>query len=86
VVVVVFDNVPPPLTDHVTPAEFLSFVTTAVNVVASVASTVVLPSVTAMLGAAGFPVHPDKLNPATSKKLTTAKLFRDIDNLSFRRS
>jgi hypothetical protein len=80
--VVVFDSVPPPLTDQVTPAAFLSFVTTAVSVVASVASTVVLAAVTATLRLAGvaIPPHPDKHNPKTNKKLARAKPFRDIQS------
>jgi hypothetical protein len=48
-VVVVFDNVPPPLTLHETPALFLSLVTVAVSVTASVPSTVAAEAVTATL-------------------------------------
>ena len=82
-VVVVFDKVPPPLTVQVTPAAFLSCVTTAVSVVAFVASTVVLAAVTATLWTACVPTHPDKHKPITNKRQAKAKPFRDIQVPSF---
>jgi hypothetical protein len=76
-VVVVFDSVPPPLTLHVTPLEFLSFVTVAVSVTVFVASTVVAVAVTATL-ADGEPPQPDKHNATNIEKPTRTKPFRDI--------
>jgi len=74
-VVVWLDNVPPPLTVQVTPALFLSFVTAAVSVTESVASTVVADAVTATLAGCEPPPQPtsnankipDKANPAKEK-------------------
>ena len=77
-VVVVFDRVPPPLTDQLTPAAFLSFVTAAVRVTESVPSTDVADGVMAMLIEAAEPPHPDKPSPATKNKLAIAKPFRTI--------
>ena len=64
-VVVVFDRVPPPLTLQVTPAEFLSFVTVAVNVVVSLPSTVLAANVTATLAAGELPPQPVKVAART---------------------
>jgi hypothetical protein len=66
-VVVVFERVPPPLTDHVTPAAFLSFVTVAVNVAVSVGSTVEAEDVTATLTGFELPPHPAK-KPVTKRQ------------------
>jgi hypothetical protein len=44
------DRVPPPVTDHETPAAFLSLVTVADKVTVSVASTVVADACTDTLG------------------------------------
>ena len=77
--VVVFERAPPPLTDQVTPAEFLSFVTAAVRATESVASTVAVDGVTATLADWMLP-QPDRKDPKTSKRLTRTKLFRDIQS------
>jgi hypothetical protein len=66
--VVVFDRVPPPLTLHVTPAEFLSFVTVAVNVVESLPSTVLAEAVTATLADGELPTQPVKEATKTEMK------------------
>lgn len=59
--VVWFDNVPPPLTVHVTPAPFWSFVTAAVSVVLSVPSTVDAAAVTlTLIGLDLLPPQPDR--------------------------
>ena len=73
----VFERAPPPDTVQVTPAAFLSFVTTAVRVIASVASTVVPEAVTVTLVDWMLP-HPERYIPATSKRQTRAKLFRTM--------
>jgi hypothetical protein len=58
-VVVVFDSVPPPLTDHFTLSLFVSFVTSAVNVMESVPSTVDADAVMAMLTGLELPPQSD---------------------------
>jgi len=78
-VVVWFDSAPPPLTLHVTPALFLSFVTTAVSVTASVASTVAAEAVTATLGGVELPPQPERFKTAivvTTNRLTIALILR----------
>jgi hypothetical protein len=82
-VVVVFDNVPPPLTLHETPALFLSLVTVAVRVTASVPSTVAAEAVTATLtGLEELPPQPvnqiDALAERQTARETRASFFRDI--------
>jgi hypothetical protein len=57
-VVVVFDRAPPPLMVHVTPSLPLSFVTVAVRVAVSVASTVDADDVTATLTGLELPPQP----------------------------
>jgi hypothetical protein len=64
-VVVVSDSVPPPLTVHVTPSLFVSFVTVAVRVSVSVPSTVVADAVTATVFGAELPPQPEMLKAAT---------------------
>jgi hypothetical protein len=52
------DRVPPPVIVHETPAAFLSFVTEAVKLTVSVASTVVADALTDTLGGVELPPQP----------------------------
>lgn len=70
------DRVPPPLTDHVTPADLRSFLIEAVSVTLSLPSTVVADAVTPMLIGAELPPQPDKLKMAT--KVTTRRLTSEL--------
>jgi hypothetical protein len=83
------DSVPPPLTLHVTPSPFLSFVTIAVSVTLSVASTIVAEAVTATLGeleppppcelAPPPPPQPDRQRAATIVRPGRTSFFQNID-------
>jgi hypothetical protein len=64
-VVVWLDRVPPPLTPHVTPPLFLSFVTVAVSVIEFVPSTVVAEAFIETDGEE-VPPHPER-NDAKAK-------------------
>jgi hypothetical protein len=86
-VVVSFDSAPPPLTLHVTPPGVLSFVTVAVIVTASVASTVVAEAATATLTGAELPPQPERLKTAiivTTNRQTTALVLRPENARLFR--
>jgi hypothetical protein len=78
--VVVFDNVPPPLTVQVTPAEFLSLVTVAVSVTASAPSTVVGDGVTAT--PTGWTIVPQPVRLKTEARAITTRTsaFRNIEH------
>lgn len=65
--VVVFDKVPSPLKVHLTPPEFLSWVTAAVSVVVSLPSTVLAAAVTATLIGLELPPHPVKAASKANK-------------------
>jgi hypothetical protein len=84
-VVVVLESAPPPLTVHVTPAEFLSLVTVAVSVAESVGSTVDADDVTATL--IGFELPPQPviqivvLAARQTRRQTRANLFQDMRGL-----
>jgi hypothetical protein len=85
-VVVVFDSVPPPLTLHVTPPGVLSFVTVAVRVTASVASTVAADAVTATLTGLELPPQPERLKTAIiviTNRPTTAPILRPVKTKLF---
>jgi hypothetical protein len=86
-VVVSFDSAPPPLTLHVTPPGVPSFVTVAVVVTASVASTVVAEAVTATLTEPELPPQPERVKTATiviTNRQTTALVLRPENARLFR--
>lgn len=64
-VVVLFDNVPPPLIVHMTPAAFLSCATVAVSVIELPPSTVAAVEIMETLIGAG-PPQPEKLITASN--------------------
>jgi hypothetical protein len=66
--VVMFDSVPPPLTDHATPATFLSCATVAVRLTEFVPSTVLEDAVADTLIGAEDPPQPERLKAANIVK------------------